>query len=132
MAKHSFHITKSWYLLSSQFGLLQLCFIVFSKETIQFGPENTIKFYVSSHSLVAYFLHLSTLQKAKTPNRTANESKVDLILLIPFHIKLFIYLILFFISLPFIWNIPCPTQSADSILHVSLPAVFSAGTRTQA
>lgn len=107
--------------------LTPFCFIIFSKETIQFGPQNTIKFCISSHSLVAYFLHLSTLQKAKTPNRTANESKAGLILLIPFHIKLLIHLILSFISLPFIWNIPCPTQSADSILHVSLSAVFSAG-----
>lgn len=82
--------------------------------------------------LAAYFLHLSTLQKAKTPNRTANESKADFILLIPFHIKLLIHLILSFISLPFIWNIPCPTQSAGIILHVSLSVVVRAGrTRTQ-
>lgn len=115
-----------------QIQLAPFCFTTFAKETVQYGLRNTITLHIPSPSLVAYLLHPSTLQKAKNPNRIANEPKADLTFLIPCHIKLLIYLILFFTPLPFIWNIPCPTKSADSILHASLSAVFSPRrTRTQ-
>lgn len=131
-AKHSFHITKPWASAEWPIWLTLPCCIIFSKETTQFGPQNTIKFYVSSHCLSCLLSSSKYFAKSQNPNRTANEPKADFILPIPFHIKLLIYLILSFISLPFHWNSPCPTQSAGIVLHVSLSAAVRAGrTRTQ-
>ena len=50
-----------------QIELISFCFILLSKGTIQSGLQNTINFYVSSHSLAAYFLHQSHFAKIQKP-----------------------------------------------------------------
>lgn len=60
----------------SQIQLIPSHLILFSSESIQFGLQNTINFYISSHSLAAYFIQLCTLQN-KTPKTKQNSSWIQ-------------------------------------------------------
>ena len=121
--KCSFYIVKSWHLLSSKSSSFRFALFYSQKELYSLDCRTQLISTFPPILWLPIFSIKAILPKYKNPNRLANESKVDLVLLIPFPIKLFIYLF-FFISLPCIWNIPWPTKPAGAILSVSLGRVW--------
>lgn len=99
--------------------------ILLSKETMQFGLPNTINFYISSHSSCLLCPSKYSARK-QNPQTAANESKVDLILLIPSHIKSFIYPILLLYYITSHLDSTVPATPARVTLHLLLSPVFSA------